>query len=152
MTDRLTDIAGNTIEVGDTVVYPQMSGRCVQMVLGTLVSYDGSVAQVQRGSGSRWRASYGSTAYRDKRTGKGINPYANGNYPHHKVKPRTYYRNVRTDEEIDTEEYYRRYSDRRLWQQMYNPGVLHDYVEEYKPGPKPVTIRNVANLVKVVVP
>lgn len=157
----LKDIAGNTIEPGDTVVYPQMSGRSVQMVLGKFLSYEGGKAQIERLEGSRWSASYsGTTRYRDKRTGKGIDPYAPSG-KHYSVPPRGYYKHRETGEEISEEEFRTRYpdrysgwhsysrDDRSRWQGRCEPGVLHDYVEEYKAGPKPVTILNVGNIIKV---
>lgn len=166
VSEALVDVAGHTIEPGDTVVYPQMSGRSVQMVLGTLVSYDGKVAQIRRQEGSRWNSHYISKRYRDKRTGKGIDKNA-ASGKHYKVLPRSGYRHRETGEEISERELYTRYpyglhgtyglggytdhrAERAKWDAFYDSGVLHDYVEEYTPEPTPVTIRNVSNLVKVV--
>lgn len=161
----LKDVAGHIIEPGDDVVYPQMSGRSVQMVLGKLLSYNGKTAQIERAQGTRWGASYNRTRYRDKRTGKGIDPYASDK--HWEVKAHYKYTHKETGEVISEEEINRRhpfrwsgyYSDarqnelaregRRQYEREYIRGVLKDYVEEYKDAPKPVTIHNVSNIVKV---
>ncbi|MFD6636724.1 hypothetical protein ACFWDN_12975 [Micromonospora chalcea] len=160
MSEKLTDILGNDISPGDKVIYPQMSGRSVQLTLGTLVSYNGKTAQIQREQGSRWSAGGGKwRAWRDKRTGKGIDPYA-ASGKHYKVKPRDHWVHVETGEEISAEEYRSRFPlrwgyynepqpERSRWQHKYDQGEWHDYVEEYtKPAP-PVTITNVKNIVKV---
>ncbi|MFC3504420.1 hypothetical protein ACFOOK_26110 [Micromonospora krabiensis] len=157
----LKDITGNVIEPGDTVVYPQMSGRSVQIVLGKLLSYNGKTAQIERTEGARWGASYNRTRYRDKRTGKGIDPYASDK--HWETRAHYLYTHETTGEVISEEEMNRRFpltwgwesdrASRRKRQEFkgqYVPGVLKDYVEEYKDAPKPVTIHNVKNIVKVV--
>lgn len=162
MSDTLTDIAGQTINPGDTVVYPQMSGRSVQMVLGKLLKCDGKTAQIERLEGARWSTGHGGTRYRDKRTGKGIDPYAPSG-KHYKVKPREWYAHKETGEEISYDEYRRRYPmpyygyqypdnykiQRQMWEHHVVAGEWHDYVESYKAAPKPVTIQNVSNIVKV---
>jgi hypothetical protein len=151
----LTDIAGNEIAPGDTVVYPQMSGRSVQMVLGTFQGYNGKTAKILRQEGSRWEAEHRTSQYRDKRTGKGIHVHGNG-YKHFRVPPSSWYVHKDTGEKLPYDEYAARYHenprdwDYRVWEYVYDRGVLHDYVEEYKPEPKPVTIKNVSNIVKVV--
>ncbi|MFC4089316.1 hypothetical protein [Micromonospora sp. GCM10011541] len=163
---ELKDIAGHTIEPGDTIVYPQMSGRSVQMVLGTLRSYNGKTAQIDRTEGSRWSAGYQRTRYRDKRTGKGIDPYASDK--HWEVRAHHLYTHKETGEVISEEELERRHPykiewgytysrqlsadtlARRQYERKYVPGVLKDYVEEYRNAPAPVTIQNVKNIVKVV--
>lgn len=168
MTDEtLTDIAGNEIRPGDDVVYPQMSGRSVQMVRGKLVEYNGKTAKVERVEGSRWSASYGGEIrYRDKRTGKGIDPTRT--LKHYKVKPSHTFTHSETGEvlrkvegEEASEEYrtvYYQY-DRSTWyggsgfdprwKPQYHPGVYHDYVEKHTAAPKPSIIHNVKNIVKI---
>lgn len=167
--ETLIDIAGNEIAPGDDVVYPQMSGRSVQMVRGKLVSYNGKTAQIERAEGSRWSASYNRTRYRDKRTGKGIDPYT-ASRKHYKVKPSHTFTNKETGEVLrafDGEEaspeykqvyetlygwnFYGREAAREQWASDYHRGEFHDYVEEYTDEPKPVTIHNVSNIVKVTV-
>lgn len=164
---KLTDILGNVIEPGDPVVYPQMSGRSVQMVLGKLVEYNGKTAKIERSQGSRWGATYNRTRYRDKRTGKGIDPYASDKH----WESRSHYEYVHreTGEVISQEELDRRHpidvrwnafayrgqndaawAERHKYGSRWVAGVLKDYVEEYHDAPKPVTIHNVRNIVKVV--
>lgn len=144
----LVDVAGNTIEPGDWVVYPQMSGRSVQIVLGKLVSYNGKTAKIERIEGGRWQPGWRSTKYRDKRTGKGINIWSAG-MAHWEKQPRTFYRNRQTGIEIEPEEFYRRRVNYHDWERKYERGVLKDYVEEYRPELPAVTIHNVSNIVKV---
>lgn len=148
--EPLVDITGATISVGDTVVYPQMSGRCVQMVLGTLVEWNGKTAKIQRIEGGRWSASYAGTRYRDKRTGKGISIWT-ADYRHWEVPPKTVYIHRQTKKEISKEEYYSNYrhGDYVNYEEDYRRGTLKDYVEEYTPPAKPVTIHNVENIVRV---
>ncbi|MEU7570286.1 hypothetical protein [Micromonospora sp. NPDC049240] len=165
MSEALTDILGNTIEPGDPVVYPQSSGRSVQMVLGKLVGYNGKTAQIQRDQGSRWGAGYQSTRYRDKRTGKRINPYESDEHwasrPHHRYVHKT------TGEVVSEKELQDRHplvdpfsfaidpvnrptwEARKPYEREYVPGVLADHVEEYQEPLKPVTIHNVRNIIKV---
>jgi hypothetical protein len=162
-TPTLTDILGNDIQPGDKVIYPQASGRSVQLAVGEFVSYNGKTAQIRREQGSRWSTGSGKwRAWRDKRTGKGIDPYA-ASGKHYKVKPRDYFVHVETGEEISREEMAARFpsrwgwtyldeaqqAERNKWQYKHDSGEWHDYVEEYtKPAP-PVTITNVKNIVKV---
>lgn len=157
--ESLVDILGQTIRPGDFVVYPQMSGRSVQMVLGQVVSFTEKTAQVRRVQGSRWLASYQSTRYRDKVTGKGIDPWATDK--HWIEKPKTVYIHRETGEEVSYEEFrdavdripYHQFKLRReimdSYYSEYRKGKLKDYVEKYVPEPKPVTISNLSNLVKV---
>lgn len=163
----LVDVAGNTIEVGDWVVYPQMSGRSVQIVLGKLVGWNGSTAQIERVEGGRWTPGYRSTKHRDRRTGANINIYTD-DWRHWEIRPHSTY--VLDGEEISQEELDRQHplsesfnngwgrtsqSDyhaliaRRQYKPSYHPGALKDYVEEYTAPLKPVTIHNVRNIVKV---
>ncbi|MDG4783293.1 hypothetical protein O7614_26905 [Micromonospora sp. WMMD961] len=161
----LKDILGQVIEPGDQVIYPQMSGRSVQMVLGKLVSYNGKTASIERARGSRWDSSYQRSRYRDKRTGKGIDPYASDK--HWEIRSHYVFTHKETGEVVSEEEMDRRYpyamnepyysarnraahEGRRQHESRYVPGVLKDYVEEYRDAPKPVTIQNVRNIVKVV--
>jgi hypothetical protein len=161
--EPLVDIAGHTLAIGDTVVYPQQSGRSVQMVLGELISWNGKTAQIRRSGGSRWKPSYENTRYRDTRTGKNVNIYA-GNYEHFEVKPRSYLKHSETGEELSDVEHRQRYpfvssyvygggikDDRYKWLAKYDQGVLKEYIEKYSEDAKPVTIKNVSNIVKVVV-
>ena len=165
MTDEqhtLTDIAGNEIRPGDDVVYPQMSGRSVQMVRGKLVAYNGKTAKVERVEGSRWRATYGGeTRYRDKRTGKGIDPYRSNK--HYRVQPTSIVTHKVTGEVIRQDENREAFNEaydtigcgvgpsKSEWVATWYRGELHDYVEEYTAAPKPSIIHNVKNIVKVVV-
>ncbi|MFY1686300.1 hypothetical protein [Plantactinospora sp. WMMB782] len=169
MTEVLIDVAGQEIRPGDPVVYPQMSGRSVQMVLGTLVSYNGKSAKIERQEGTRWSAGYQRTRYRDKRTGKGIDPYASDKG--WEVKAHYLYTHKETGEVISEEELNRRHpivanwsaygyrgqndaswAARHQYERQYVQGVLKDYVEEYRSAPTPVTIHNVKNIVKVPAP
>lgn len=153
----LIDVAGNELAVGDTVVYPQMSGRSVQMVLGIFKGYNGKTAKIERTEGSRWSAEYTRTRFRDKRTGKGIDPYATKK--HFKVEPSSWYVHKETGEKISYDEGAARYRaswttgtgwDATKWKYHHDRGEYQDYVEEYTAAPKPVTIQNVTNIVKVV--
>jgi len=151
VTISLTDIAGNELNEGDTVVYPQMSGRSVQMVLGTFVGYNGKTARIVRLEGSRWRASYPDTKYRDTRTGKTINVYGKGYPEHFKTVGYESWVHEVTGLELSSKQYYELPAgERTLYRHRYHKGVLQDYIEEYTPEPKPVTIQNVSNIVKVV--
>ncbi|MFY1620009.1 hypothetical protein [Micromonospora sp. WMMD736] len=163
----LTDVAGNVIAPGDIVVYPQMSGRSVQIVLGKLLSYNGKTASIERMEGARWGASYQRTRYRDKRTGKGIDPYASDK--HWEVERGSIYTHRETGEVLTQRELderhplvvtwsaysYRGENDaawaaRNQYKASYRQGVLKDYVEEYEAATPPVTIHNVKNIVRVV--
>ncbi|MEV1109982.1 hypothetical protein AB0I95_15205 [Micromonospora sp. NPDC049751] len=164
---QLKDILGQVIEPGDQVIYPQMSGRSVQMVLGKLISYNGKTASIARTGGSRWEASYNRTRYRDKRTGKGIDIWA-GNGKHWEVEPGSIYTHPETGEVLTQEELDERHPLSVTWSaysyrgendaawaaryryvRSYRQGVHKDYVEKYRDAPKPVTIQNVRNIVKV---
>lgn len=165
----LIDINDQEIEVGDTVVYPQMSGRSVQMVKAKVVAInhggDGkggqivTSVQVQRLQGARWDATsmYTSTKYRDKRTGKNVDIYKTDK--HYEVVPSCSLVERSTGQVVWTGSH----SGEAPWQFrdcygpysryvfQWNKGKLHDYVEEYKPEPRlPLsTISNVKNVVKV---
>lgn len=162
----LTDILGNEIVAGDPVIYPQMSGQSLQMVLGTLRSYNGRTASIERGEGTRWSAGHQSRKYRDKRTGKRIDPYASDK--HWESRAVHQYVHRKTGEAISEEELHLRHpivdpfsllldrKNRDTWEgraqyrQDYVPGVLKDYIEEFWPALRLVTIHNVKNIIKVV--
>ena len=153
--DSFTDWLGQRVEVGDYVSYPVASGRCINIALGKvariLANGDGSIASVSlnrlQGEGSRWNhSSYGQTAYRDKRTGKGIDP--------HGVKDGRHYEDARCYQHKETGERltyedcnalgYKWYIDYE-----YVGFVMKDYVEEYERPPKPSIITVVENLTRV---
>ncbi len=81
----MKDFLGNEFGVGDTIVYPKMSGRSVALVKGTVVKFNesGSVTiqpEVESWNGGRDRS--GTTRYIDTRTGKGFDPHAEKNKIH----------------------------------------------------------------------
>lgn len=77
----LTDILGQEIQPGDTVIYPQMSGRSVQIVLAEFLNYNGKTAQLVRKEGTRWKAEHRGAGYYDMRTGRKLNVYGDKLWP-----------------------------------------------------------------------
>jgi hypothetical protein len=157
--EPLVDVAGNTINIGDPVVYPQMSGRSVQQVLGKLVAYNGKTAQIERVEGGRWKAGYQSTKHRDTRTGKNINVWSNSMAHWLRQPSLTYVHEDPSKPALTEREFFARFpwsrssqpSDERFkYTRTYDRGQLHDYMEEFTEPLKPVTIRCLDNIVKVV--
>lgn len=156
------DWLGQTVLVGDYVSYPVSSGRCINIALGKVRSInlddDGKIKSISldrlRSEGSRWaHTGYGQKAYRDKRTGKGIDPWA-GSGKH--VAELAKQRNTRSGAIITYEEWsnlgiHERYGltsiNNREWE-FISP-VWKDYVEEYTREPKPSVITVIENLTKV---
>lgn len=114
--ETLTDILGQNIEPGDLVVYPQMSGRSVQMVVAEFQSYNGKTAKLMRQEGSRWQAEYRGKRYIDTRSDKSIGIWTDEWYPE--------YRRWKTD-------------------------GFPDWLRVEDEPKRPVTIRNVENIIKV---
>ena len=154
-----TDWLGQTVEVGDYVSYPVSSGRCINIALGKVRSFnwseDGKIKSVSldrlETEGSRWaHTSYGATAYRDKRTGKGIDPWK-GNGKH--IAEPAKQRNTRTGAEYTYAEWdqldnHAKYGVSYNEWEWVSP-VFKDYVEMYTRDPKPSVITVVENLTKV---
>lgn len=160
----MKDFLGNEYGPGDVIVYAAMSGRSVTMVKATVVSInDGGTVTVRPVESSRWRHYSGRTRYIDKRTGKGIDPFAESHK--HYAKP-PHYRHEETGEEISVEDYSARrpklpgayrwgYNAQDLellakyhkWRRV--SGTWHDYVEAVQAGPRPVTLQVTENIVKI---
>ncbi len=147
---NITDILGNTIKPGDTVVYPQMSGRSVQMVVAEYLDLVNGKAQLRRKEGARWTSGSASTKYRDKRTGKNINPH----FAVHQASPSEHwFENKQTGDRLSSHDYYSQggeyWRTRGEWEHVYVPPVYKDYVEKYEKPVSPVLISNIENIIKV---
>lgn len=150
--DKLCDFLGREYGVGDTVVYAAGSGRSITMVFGEVVKiHESGAINVQPLDSARWVQHHGSTHYIDTRTGKRIDPHA-GEGRHYETPPS--YRHRTTGETLTSEDYHERRNvpgfylrDWSEWE--YQRAVFHDYVQEVKEGPKPVTLQITENVVRV---
>lgn len=157
----LTDALGNTIEPGDTVAYSSTYGTRI----GKFIEFNGFYATV------RPTNSYKPTRYRDKRTGKNIDPYATDR---HWAEPRgIVYVHTETGEVLTSRQFEDKFplprkgwwdwgrptpeeaaisAQRAEYRSEWREGRLYEYVEKYKGEPSAVAVYNVNNIVKVVTP
>ncbi len=151
----MKDFLGNDFEVGDTIVYPKMSGRSVALCQGVVLKFNesGSVTvqpMVESWDGGRERS--GTTRYIDTRTGKGFSPYADS-AKKHMERPWGYKHKV-TDKWISYEEYHAMNDDRRVYQTeaqreyTWASVIWKDYVKK-ETTVKPVTITRTDNIILV---
>jgi hypothetical protein len=144
----MKDFLGQEYGPGDQVIYGATSGRCINMVTGTVVKVtdkgDGKfTVQILPEKSSRWTQHDGGHHYIDNRTGKHIKPWG----PKYEtyVKEHGYY-------ELDG----RKLSGdgRRgllagdYLRATYHASVFHDWVERIDDPVKPVTITVTENIVK----
>lgn len=140
------DWLGQDYEVGDTVVYAAMSGRCANMQVARVVAFkDNGNVVVQGLSGARWNQHHERVHYVDNRTGKRIRSvYADehiavGSHWKHPVTGETYDLGGRSA-------YYRRPHEPGALELVYVPVQFKDYVEKITEGPKPVTLQKGAGV------
>ncbi len=81
----MKDFLGHEFEVGDTIVYPKMSGRSVALCKGVVLKFNesGSVniqPETESWGGGQERS--GTTRYIDTRTGRGFSPYSDAATQH----------------------------------------------------------------------
>lgn len=143
-----TDWLGQSIEVGDHVIYPAGSGRSITMIIGTVVGFNdnGSITLCPVKS-SRWKQHHGRTRYVDNRTGKGIDPWSGSGK--HIVEGGCHVRRS-TGEEINDEDYYALQRSRgyRYDDYAYKPVVFKDYVERQDTPTTKVTVHVTENVTK----
>lgn len=71
------DWLGQEVNIGDYIVYPAQSGRCTQMTVAKVAEFkDNGNVVVEPAQSARWKQHHPRTKYIDRRTGKGINPFA----------------------------------------------------------------------------
>lgn len=146
----IQDITGATIDVGDYVVYPQLSGSSVQMVIAEVVSFHASgKVRLKRLSGSRWQPWYTSYEYIDSRSGEEINVYTSDEH----ISRSPGYEFCNTSGEIvfmKSSEYYQlRWHQREMLGAKYRPMEYKDYVQKVEKPSTYVYISNVKNLIKI---
>lgn len=140
---KFVDILGQTITVGDCVVYPSQRGRSVQMTIGQVCGFSKSGIQIQRMETSRWGTVATRSKTIDTRTGKGINKYLGGH-----IKEEAYRRHKVTLERLGYQEFYRlHYPEQQDYE--YVPTVFQDWVQSVEVPSAPVTVRNLKNVIKV---
>lgn len=160
------DFLGNEYAEGDSIIYAAMSGRSVTMVAARVIKFnDSGSVTVQPLKSSRWEQhTTKRTRYIDKRTGKGIDPYApSGKH----TEQEAYVTDKRTGERIPEENLKAFIGGGYMpWKfgtdnpnfvphefREYHPTVYMDYVKQViEDGAKPVTLTITKNIVKWVSP